>query len=68
MKIVRYSFIDRKKYVMELDVTQEQLDRYSKGRELIQNVFPNLRPDEREFIKSGITPGQWNELFGTPNG
>ena len=48
---------------MDLDVTQEQLDRYAEGRELLQNVFPNLRPDEREFIKSGITPEEWNDMF-----
>jgi len=63
MKVQRKSTISGKLYVMDLDVTQEQLDRYAEGRELLQNVFPNLRPDEREFIKSGITPEEWNDMF-----
>lgn len=31
---------------------------------LIQECFPDLTPDEREFITSGITPQEWEELFG----
>ena len=40
---------------MELDITQEQLNSWMDG-ELVQNVFPHLTPDEREFIMTGITP------------
>lgn len=43
---------------MDLDITQEQLNRWMNG-ELIQNVFPFLNPDEREFIKTGITSDTW---------
>ncbi len=32
--------------------------------ELIQNAFPTLSADEREFIKTGILPQEWEELFG----
>jgi hypothetical protein len=43
---------------MDLDVTTESLSRYYSGRGgLIQNVFPHLTADEREFIMTGITPG-----------
>ena len=31
---------------------------------LIQDAFPWLMPDEREFIKTGITPEEWNNIFG----
>lgn len=31
---------------------------------LIQNVFPELSSDEREFLISGTTPAEWNKLFG----
>lgn len=37
--------------------------RYKEGR-LIQDAFPTLQPDEREFLQSGITPDEWKELFG----
>tara|TARA_R100000773_G_scaffold26228_1_gene22837 strand:+ start:3437 stop:3646 length:210 start_codon:yes stop_codon:yes gene_type:complete len=48
---------------MELDVTQDQLNRWQ-GGELIQDVFPHLNVDEREFIKTGITPQEWSDTFG----
>jgi len=47
---------------LELDVTQEQLDRWQNG-ELIQNVFPHLSVDEREFLMTGIIGEEWNELM-----
>lgn len=31
---------------------------------LIQNCFPELTPDEREFIVSGITADEWESRFG----
>tara|TARA_B100001094_G_scaffold260185_1_gene260582 strand:- start:2160 stop:2339 length:180 start_codon:yes stop_codon:yes gene_type:complete len=38
---------------IEIPVTKEQLQRWRDG-ELIQNAMPNLTPDEREFIKTGL--------------
>ena len=49
---------------MDLNVTQDQLDLYAQGGVFIQNVFPHLGMDEREFIKTGITPTEWTEMFG----
>ena len=49
---------------MELDVTQEQLDKYYAGGILLQEAFPNLSPSEREFIKTGVTDQEWEEVFG----
>jgi hypothetical protein len=34
------------------------------GGELIQNVMPELSPEEREFLISGITPKEWDEYYG----
>jgi len=47
---------------MDLDVTGKQIVAWEKG-ELIQNVFHHLTPDEREFIKTGITPDEWDQMF-----
>ena len=66
MKIKRVSPITGKINVMDLDVVTEQIVRWEKG-ELIQDVFPKLTADEREFIKTGITPEDWNEMFGEAN-
>ena len=34
-----------------------------KGGELSQNVWPNLTPDEREFIQTGYTQAEWESIF-----
>lgn len=53
--------------VMNIPLTQEEYEsayiRWSNGM-LIQNAFPTLNDDEREFIKSGITPVVWDQYFG----
>ena len=49
---------------MEIDVTSEQLkDFYQDKLGLIHVAFPHLTSDEREFILTGITPQEWDELF-----
>jgi len=58
MIFMRKSIITGIERHMSLDVTQEQFDRYQAG-ELVQNAFPHLSADEREFIISGITPEEW---------
>tara|TARA_R100000234_G_C4931634_1_gene148761 strand:+ start:601 stop:747 length:147 start_codon:yes stop_codon:yes gene_type:complete len=47
---------------MEIDVTEEQIALWESGV-LIQNAMPNLSADEREFIKTGITPEEWDSAF-----
>ena len=53
--------------VMTLDITRKQLDEYEKGTKLVQDVFPNLEPYEREFIMTGIAPDTWEETFNEDN-
>ena len=66
MLITRISQISKTHSTMELDITYEQLDRVNnrhQSKELIQNIVPNLSKEEREFLITGITPKEWNELF-----
>jgi hypothetical protein len=63
MEITKKSTITGKVHTMNLNVTQEQLDCWQRGT-LIQTAIPQLRPDEREFLISGITPEEWKETFG----
>ena len=63
MLIERTSMISGKTNSMELPITNAQLDRWT-GGELIQNVFPDLEIDQREFLMTGITPEEWNRTFG----
>lgn len=63
MLVTRLSPFSHTKNTIDLDITPEQLARYENGEELIQNVFPNLSPGHREFIKTGITPEEWDATF-----
>ncbi len=63
MKITRLSPVSGVRHTMELDVTSKQIVAWEKG-EMIQNVFPHLTAGEREFIKTGITPDEWDAMFG----
>jgi hypothetical protein len=46
------------------DEFYEGVARYESG-ELLQNAFPFLDASEREFYMTGITPTEWDNLFGT---
>jgi hypothetical protein len=51
---------------MELNIDQEtfekQLELYQDGM-LIQDAFPMLSVDEREFIMTGLTPEIWDSMM-----
>ena len=63
MLIERESPFSGNKNVMDIQVTRAQIDAWM-GGELIQNAMPNVSADEREFIKTGITPEEWENTFG----
>jgi len=64
MIITNKSKVSGKIRSMDLPVTAEQMIRYNTGRFTLQDCFPNLSADDREFIKSGITAEEWEEVFG----
>ena len=61
MIIHKRSLISGKTNAMDLPVTKEQVKEWQDGG-LIQDVFPDLTPDEREFIQTGITPNEWQQV------
>lgn len=61
MQIHRVSLLSGKSHVMDLPVTVDQLNQFDHGMH-VQNAFPHLTPDQREFILSGITPEEWDEM------
>jgi hypothetical protein len=63
MIITNRSKVSGKARSMDLPVTEAQLNRYNTGRFTLQDCFPNLSADEREFIKTGITADEWEETF-----
>jgi hypothetical protein len=64
MLVTMISTLSGNESTMDIDVTLEQLVRIKQRKELIQNIVPHLSPDEREFLKSGITPQEWDDMFG----
>jgi hypothetical protein len=63
MTIKRTSSLTGVTRTKEIDVTIEQVLAWEEG-ELIQNAMPHLSADDREFIKTGITGEEWDQLFG----
>ena len=63
MIIVRRSPVSGNLNVMSIDVTPIQLWTWRNG-ELIQRAMPDVPSEQREFIKTGITPAEWRDLFG----
>lgn len=63
MQVTKRSAISGKQHTLEIDITQEQWDRWKAG-ELLQNVCPHLSADDREFLISGSTKEEWDQFFG----
>ena len=63
MLITRKSILTGIERTLDLPVTIDQLNAYMYEGVLLQHAFPNLTPDQREFILTGSTPEEWDEAF-----
>ena len=61
MHIIRKSDMTNIVNARDIDVTEEQLKDWQGGT-LIQDAMPNLSPDDREFLMTGITSEEWEVL------
>lgn len=53
--------------VMDIPLTETEFEAAMatwKRGSLVQEAFPTLTKDEREFLMTGSTPEEWNEVFG----
>ena len=62
MEITKTSIHSGITRTFDLDVTEDEYADWKAG-ELIQNAMPRLNADEREFVKTGITAEEWEEIF-----
>ena len=66
MQLTKTSDASGKKHTLNLPLTHEAyyegLRKMREGK-MIQDAFPDLSPDQREFILTGITSEEWEELF-----
>lgn len=66
MIVTRKSPFSLKTHSWYSPITPEQMEAWEKGM-LVQDAFPHLDADQREFIVTGITPEEWLETFGEEN-
>tara|TARA_R100001015_G_C4453317_1_gene42738 strand:+ start:77 stop:292 length:216 start_codon:yes stop_codon:yes gene_type:complete len=68
IQVTRQSVLTRKMNTMELPILQEHLDIYDKiGGFNVQDIFPQLDAEQREFLINGVTPQEWNKYIGDFN-
>jgi len=48
----------------ELPITMEQVEAWQNGV-LIQNAFPHLNADDREFMQTGAVGSEWDDNLGS---
>lgn len=60
--VTRASIMTQKRHTMNITMNMEDFRKWQNGK-LIQDAFPYLTPDEREFLKTGITPEEWDATF-----
>jgi hypothetical protein len=66
MLIKKKNILSGEETTLDIDITAEQYERVLKREELIQNIIPgmDLKTREiREFLISGIPPGEFDKLF-----
>jgi hypothetical protein len=64
VNVTKISPLTGKFTTLDLPVTKEQLEELaSPSRRLIQDIFPQLTPSQREFLQTGYTDEDWDKLF-----
>jgi hypothetical protein len=63
MEIIKRSQFTGKISARDINVTDEQLANWTNGM-LIQDAMPNISAEDREFLITGATPEEWEELYG----
>lgn len=59
--VTRTSILSGETNTWYIRMNTEDMYAYANGA-LVQRAFPYLSDDEREFIKTGITPEEWETL------
>ena len=62
INITRRSPLSGRTSTMRMDISEGALQAWQGGM-LIQDAMPNLNADEREFVMTGITPYEWDNMF-----
>ena len=68
ISITRNCILDDSVSSMDFSITFEALQQYCTGTVNVQDAFPDLTTEQREFLLSGITPDKWTSTFGDGSG
>tara|TARA_Y100001936_G_C15757420_1_gene499419 strand:- start:235 stop:441 length:207 start_codon:yes stop_codon:yes gene_type:complete len=65
-EVIRVSPLTGNTNVMYMDISDAQIEEWNDANRtrLIQDIFPNLNDDEREFIMTGYTVSDWRAIYG----
>jgi len=63
MKFTMKSPLTGRENTLEIDITTAEYLDWKNGT-LIQDAMPNLTPDVREFLITGLTAEDWKAMFG----
>jgi len=64
MRIKMKSSLTGHVHEMDLNITPGQWREWNSfNRRMVQDVFPDLSAEEREFLMTGITPDEWVNVF-----
>lgn len=61
--LTKKSMLTGKSHTRVIPITGAQYEEWRIKRPLIQDAFPHLSEDDREFILTGVTPEEWNAAF-----
>lgn len=62
MRITRKSVITGIERTKDIPVNPDDYISWEKGYGNMQDLMPYLTDDDREFILSGIVPGEWGKI------
>lgn len=63
MLVTKTSMITGIQHTFDLNITEEQLKRFNSGQGYVQDIFPHLTADEREFLLTGVTQEEFDSVF-----
>jgi hypothetical protein len=62
--VSRVSIHTMKRNTMRLPIDRERFAKWRASEGLIQNIFPELNAAQREFLISGTTQEEWDDMTG----
>ena len=63
VRVHKQSCITGKHHSMVLPTRQGELEHWEENMTLVQDAFPHFDENQREFLISGATPDEWDDLF-----